>query len=97
MKSSEQRNLKGDRLMRCRSCNEALTDYETTIRSVYTRDYLSMCRQCLKSIKTDLCAVGNVSLMSEMDEVEEGTEADLDPLTGIDGFDDGNDDPWQSR
>ena len=83
--------------MRCRSCNEALTDYETTIRSVYTRDYLSMCRQCLKSIKTDLCAVGNVSLMSEMDEVEEGTESDLDPLAGIDGFDDGNDDPWQSR
>ena len=83
--------------MRCRSCNEALTDYETTIRSVYTRDYLSMCRQCLKSIKNDLCAVGNVSLMSEMDEVEEATESDLDPLTGIDGFDDGNDDPWQSR
>jgi hypothetical protein len=35
--------------------------------------------------------------MSEMDEVEEGTESDLDPLTGIDGFDDCNDDPWQSR
>jgi|LauGreDrversion4_2_1035121.scaffolds.fasta_scaffold587782_3 hypothetical protein len=83
--------------MRCRSCNEALTDYETTIRSVYTRDYLSMCKQCLKSIKTDLVAVGNVSLMSEADETDEGTESDLDPLAGIDGFDDGNDDPWQSR
>jgi hypothetical protein len=83
--------------MRCRSCNEALTDYETTIRSVYTRDYLSMCKQCLKSIKTDLVAVGNVSLMSEADETDEGTETDLDPLAGIDGFDDGNDDPWQSR
>ena len=83
--------------MRCRSCNEALTDYETTIRSVYTRDYLSMCKQCLKSIKTDLVAVGNVSLMSEADEVEEGTESDLAPSAGIDGFDDGNDDPWQSR
>jgi hypothetical protein len=35
--------------------------------------------------------------MSEMDEVEDGTESDLDPLSGIDGFDDGNDDPWQSR
>ena len=83
--------------MRCRSCNEALTDYETTIRSLHTMEYVSMCKQCLKSIKTDLCAVGNVSLMSEADEVEEGTEADLDPLAGIDDFDDGNDDPWQSR
>ena len=53
-----------------------------------------MCKQCLKSIKTDLCAVGNVSLMSEADEVEEGTEADLDPLAGIDDFDD---DPWRDR
>ena len=87
-----------DRLMRCRSCNEALTDYETTIRSVYTRDYLSMCRQCLKSIKTDLVAVGNVSLMSEADEVEEGTEADLDPLAGIDDFeDDPADEQWRDR
>jgi len=56
-----------------------------------------MCKQCLKSIKTDLVAVGNVSLMSEADETDEGTETDLDPLAGIDGFDDGNDDPWQSR
>ena len=89
-------NKKGKK-MRCRSCNEALTDYETTIRSLHTMEYVSMCKQCLKSIKTDLCAVGNVSLMSEADEVEEGTEADLDPLAGIDDFDDGTDDPWQSR
>jgi hypothetical protein len=57
-------------------------------------EYVSMCKQCLKSIKTDLCAVGNVSLMSEADEVEEGTEADLDPLVGIDDFED---DPWRDR
>ena len=80
--------------MRCRSCNEALTDYETTIRSLHTMEYVSMCKQCLKSIKTDLCAVGNVSLMSEADEVEEGTEADLDPFAGIEDFDD---DPWRDR
>jgi hypothetical protein len=80
--------------MRCRSCNEALTDYETTIRSLHTMEYVCMCKQCLKSIKTDLCAVGNVSLMSEADEVEEGTEADLDPLAGIDDFED---DPWRDR
>jgi hypothetical protein len=57
-------------------------------------EYVSMCKQCLKSIKTDLCAVGNVSLMSEADEVEEGTEADLDPFAGIEDFDD---DPWRDR
>lgn len=55
-----------------------------------------MCRQCLKSIKTDLCAVGNVSLMSEMDEVE-GTESDLDPLAGNFDIEDYSDDQWRDR
>jgi hypothetical protein len=80
--------------MRCKSCNEALTDYEATIRSVYTRDYLNMCKTCLESIKTDVVAVGNVGLMSE---------DTLDDADGLDGLldlfhdDDYFDDRWQDR
>ena len=56
-----------------------------------------MCRQCLKSIKTDLVAVGNVSLMSEADETDEGTESDLDPLAGNFDIEDYSDDQWRDR
>jgi hypothetical protein len=80
--------------MRCKSCNEALTDYEATIRSVYTRDYLNMCKTCLESIKTDVVAVGNVGLMSE------DTLDDADGLDGLlDSFpdDDYFEDRWGER
>jgi hypothetical protein len=80
--------------MRCRSCGVALTDYEATIRSVYTREYLDMCKTCLESIKTDVVAVGNVGLMSE------DTLDDADGLDGLlDSFpdDDYFEDRWSER
>jgi len=56
-----------------------------------------MSKQCLKSIKTDLVAVGNVSLMSEADETDEGTESDLDPLSGNFDIEDYSDEQWRDR
>ena len=83
--------------MRCKSCDCALTDYEATIRSVYTREYLNMCKVCLEAIKTDVVAVGNVKLMSE-DGFDD--EADREAINGlIDGFpdDDYFEDKWHDR
>jgi hypothetical protein len=80
--------------MRCKSCDCALTDYEATIRSVYTREYLNMCKVCLESIKTDLVAVGNVGLMSE--ESLEETET-LDGLLDNYPDDDYFEDRWNER
>jgi hypothetical protein len=80
--------------MRCKSCDCALTDYEATIRSVYTREYLNMCKVCLESIKTDLVAVGNVKLMSE-DTLE--PEEPIDGLIDTYPDDDYFQDRWDDR
>jgi hypothetical protein len=80
--------------MRCRSCGVALTDYEATIRSVYTREYLDMCKTCLESIKADVVAVGNVGLMSD-----DGGD-DVSEISGLlDDFkdDDYFEDRWNER
>jgi hypothetical protein len=66
--------------MRCRACNELLSDYDATVRSVYTREYLSLCKHCLGTIKTDCVAVGNISLMSDTDDIN---EADTEEIRGI--------------
>lgn len=81
--------------MRCKACNEALTDYEATIRSVYTREYVSMCKTCLESIKTDLVAVGNVGLMSEDSLDDDDVVDDISGL--IDTYPDDYDDRWQDH
>jgi hypothetical protein len=81
--------------MRCKSCDCALTDYEATIRSVYTREFLNMCKVCLESIKTDVVAVGNVKLMSE-----DSSEEVVDEISGlIDNYpdDDYFEDRWNER
>lgn len=81
--------------MKCRSCDCFLTDYEATIRSVYTREYLNMCKTCLESIKTDLVAVGNVGLMSEDSLDDEDVVDDISGL--IDTLPDDYDDKWHDR
>jgi len=83
--------------MKCRSCDCFLSDYEATIRSVYTREYLNMCKVCLESIKTDLVAVGNVGLMSDDHSEDEAATGALNGL--IDNYpdDDYFDDKWGDR
>lgn len=65
---------KGDTLMRCRACNEVLTDYESTVRSVFSREYVSLCKWCLGTIKTDCVAIGNINLMSDLDDISEAVD-----------------------
>jgi hypothetical protein len=54
--------------MRCRSCDEALTDYESTRKSLATGDYINLCRGCFDTIKGECLAFGNPSLMTEDDD-----------------------------
>ena len=68
--------------MRCRACNEALTDYESSVRSVFSREYVSLCKWCLGTIKTDCVAVGNINLMSDLDDIG---EADREAENGLNG------------
>jgi hypothetical protein len=68
--------------MRCRACNEALTDYESSVRSVFSREYVNLCKWCLGTIKTDCVAVGNINLMSDLDDIG---EADREAENGLNG------------
>lgn len=36
--------------MRCSCCNRNLSDYESTLRSAKTNEYLDTCRSCLKDL-----------------------------------------------
>ncbi len=80
--------------MRCRACNEILTDYESSVRSVFSREYVSLCKWCLGTIKNDCVAVGNINLMSDLDDISEafgeaenGLSDDSDPFAA-DGYND---------
>lgn len=68
--------------MRCRACNEALTDYESSVRSVFSREYVNLCKWCLGTIKTDCVAIGNINLMSDLDDIG---EADREAENGLNG------------
>ena len=39
--------------MRCCCCNSNLNDYESTLRSIRTGDYLDMCRKCLTDLNIE--------------------------------------------
>jgi hypothetical protein len=53
--------------MRCISCNVALTDYESTRKSLVTNDYFDMCNSCFKTIKNDLAYRDRLDLISSND------------------------------
>jgi hypothetical protein len=36
--------------MRCSCCNRNLSDYESTLRSATTGDYLDTCKKCLQDL-----------------------------------------------
>lgn len=36
--------------MRCCCCNSNLSDYESTLKSATTGEYLDMCKKCLKDL-----------------------------------------------
>lgn len=82
---------KRDTTMRCAACDVILSDYEASIRSVFSREYVSMCKHCLKTIKNDCVAVGNINLMSDLDDISEAVddlEKDSDDPFAADGYND---------
>ena len=67
--------------MRCRACNDPLTDYDASVRSIFTKEYVSLCKHCLGTIKTDVVAFGNINLMSDLDDADEPDSEDENGLT----------------
>ena len=54
--------------MRCLSCNEALSDYEASRRSVRTHQYIDLCNGCFRYVRDEIAAVGNVRLITDGDD-----------------------------
>ena len=65
--------------MRCKSCNTLLSEYETSMRSVDTKEFLDFCLSCAKD--SDVLTYGNSSLMHEYEEYPE--ELDHDNIGGL--------------
>lgn len=59
--------------MRCVCCNKNLNDYESTLRSAATGDFLDMCNGCLDGL--DIDTVGREDL-SPYDDAFDGEEVE---------------------
>jgi len=70
--------------MRCYCCNALLTDYEATIKSVNSEDYIDMCLKCLKTVKTDILYRDRVDLLSSED--IDDIDYYLDDLSNLDDY-----------
>ena len=81
--------------MRCTCCNEALNDYESTIRHGITRQFLEMCSTCLKSVDAYIPMQVRNDLLSENDTGNIELLEDDDYIEGYD--DDDIDDYWKER
>lgn len=60
--------------MRCYCCNDELTDFEATRRSIVDGGFLDVCNGCFHYMKDDVCAIERSDLRHEDDEVEEDDE-----------------------
>ena len=71
--------------MRCYCCDKALSDFESTRKSVATGDYLDMCNKCYSTIKEDLHAEERYDLFDgDEDELEDNNNLSNDLDFGVD-------------
>lgn len=56
--------------MRCRACDTMLSDYESSIRSVESNEFIDMCVGCMQQ-GGDTNVIGNTSLKHEAEEYPE--------------------------
>lgn len=61
--------------MRCTCCNKALNDYESTLKSATTGEYLDTCMNCLQDL--DIETIGREDL-NWFDDPDEEFETELD-------------------
>ena len=55
--------------MRCLSCNEILTDFKATRKSVSTNEYIDMCNRCFFTISDDVAALERTDLAHDEDDM----------------------------
>jgi len=78
--------------MRCISCNSALTEFESTRRTVASNDFLDMCSHCFSDIDEDVAVIDRLDLKHASDDVHSGVEElNFDTLTFTNDFSEGYD------
>lgn len=50
--------------MRCKACDKALTEFESTRKSASTGEFIDLCNDCFRYIKEDMYTIENPSLES---------------------------------
>jgi len=56
--------------MRCEACDEPLSDYESTRRSVVTMEYINLCNECVKGIGAEnLLTLDRPDLRHQTDDI----------------------------
>jgi len=50
--------------MRCRACDKALTEFESTRKSASTGEFIDLCNDCFKHVKEDMYCIENPNLES---------------------------------
>lgn len=53
--------------MRCICCNELLTDYESTRKSLNTNEFIDMCNNCYRTVRDDILCRDRLDLLSNSD------------------------------
>lgn len=54
--------------MRCLACNAALSDSESTRKSLLTHEYLDLCDHCFNTISSDVGVIERLDLIWEYDD-----------------------------
>lgn len=57
--------------MRCSCCNRALNDYESTLKSAQTGDYLDICMKCLDGLEIETLGREDLSAYADVDSEED--------------------------
>jgi len=56
--------------MRCKACDQLLTDFESTRRSANSNEFIDLCNSCYYIVKDDLEVIERPDLMNVEDELD---------------------------
>jgi hypothetical protein len=80
--------------MRCKSCDEPLTDFEATRKTAETKEYIELCNSCFEKADNTELILERLDLMEatddksglEFDELYD-TDFDIDGIPDISSYD----------
>jgi len=73
--------------MRCQSCDQLLTAYESTLKNATTYKYFDLCKTCFEDIKPFVSVIDRKDLITEqdLDTIEDDMDT-TDSLEDVDAY-----------